>query len=178
MLHEIVKAPCHIQFDEAALNLWSIPITAIKPIITTREASDSTLRDEPEVAVAQEMPDKYPSLSRRGANTNTSRSEGTRVPSAYQHLEESLEATEAVQKMGNALKENILWWIIEIIPTYHERQDDQDEWVGEWGLHFGRGRELPSRPLFHESVKTRMSDPVLDYSPRAQYEKGTELYVS
>jgi hypothetical protein len=131
MLHEIVKAPCQIQFDEAALKLWNIPITAIKPIITTREASDSTLRDEPELTLGQEMLDKYPSLSRRGANANTSRSEGASVPSADQHLEESLEAAEAVKKMGNALKENIIWWIIEIVPTYHGWQNDQDEWVGK-----------------------------------------------
>ena len=45
-------------------------------------------------------------------------------------------------------------------------------------FHLGRGREVPSHPLFHESVKTRMEDPLLRYSPRAQYRKGTEKYVS
>ena len=45
-------------------------------------------------------------------------------------------------------------------------------------FHLGRGREVPSHPLFHESVKTRMEDPVMNYSPRAQYRKGTEKYVS
>ena len=45
-------------------------------------------------------------------------------------------------------------------------------------LHLSRGREVPSQPLFHESVKTRMDNPVLNYSPNAQYEKGTEKYVT
>ena len=45
-------------------------------------------------------------------------------------------------------------------------------------FHLGRGREVPSHPLFHESVKIRMENPLLNYSPRAQYKKGTEKYVS
>ena len=45
-------------------------------------------------------------------------------------------------------------------------------------FHLGRGREVNSQPLFHESVRTRMDKPVLKYSPKAQYEKGTEQYVT
>ena len=35
-------------------------------------------------------------------------------------------------------------------------------------FHVGRGRDVPSQPLFHESVKTRMENPLLNYSPRVR----------
>jgi hypothetical protein len=44
--------------------------------------------------------------------------------------------------------------------------------------HFGRGRWVPPDPLFHTSVKIRMSDARLGYKPRARYQKGSETYVS
>jgi hypothetical protein len=44
-------------------------------------------------------------------------------------------------------------------------------------FHLGRGREVPSQPLFYESVKTCMKNPLLNYSPRARYKNGTETFV-
>ncbi|KAH9979975.1 hypothetical protein BGW80DRAFT_1514339 [Lactifluus volemus] len=99
------------------------------------------------------------------------------VPRPSSPTESSLDAEDAVQKMGNSFKKNPLWWILEIIPTYYEWQNETGKWVGNWRFHLGRGRQLPARPLFHESVKIRMDNPGLNYSPRALYEKGTEEYV-
>lgn len=130
MVSEIVKAQCHIRFDETALGQWNIPITAIEraPIPVAREASDSTLRDE-------DMPDKHHSSLARDANGSTSRSPpghkgAAEVPSAFPPIEESLNEMDAVQKMGNALRKNVLWWVLELVPTYHEWQNEHDEWIG------------------------------------------------
>ena len=67
-----------------------------------------------------------------------------------------------------------------------DREDEVRTRLIIWDAHYrplyrfnlGRGRHVPPHPLFHESVKTRMEHPLLNYSPRAQYKKGTETYVS
>ena len=141
MVSEIMKAQCHIQFDEDALDLWNIPITAIQrvPVPTAREASDSTLRDEgSERGVGQDMSDKdeYHASLAREANASTSTDtpvhNGAGALSLFPPTEEPLYAMEAEQKMGNAFKKNAFWWILELVPTYHESQNEQDEWVGRW----------------------------------------------
>jgi hypothetical protein len=45
-------------------------------------------------------------------------------------------------------------------------------------IHMGRGRKLidPS-PKFHISVKQRMEDRSLNYTPKAKWTPGTETYV-
>jgi hypothetical protein len=138
MVNEIVKAQCDIHFDESALGLWNmIPITAIKriPIPMTREASDSTLRDEEsELGLGQDMPDKYHASVAREANTSTSapRHNSAGAPFPFQSVEDPLDAMDVAQKIGNALRKNVFWWILELVPTYHEWQDEDDEWVGKW----------------------------------------------
>ncbi|KAH9985076.1 hypothetical protein BJV74DRAFT_878729 [Russula compacta] len=92
-------------------------------------------------------------------------------------VEESFDAKDALKKKGDRLKKSRLWWILEIFPTYYERQDESGQWVGKWSCHRGRGRELPPDPLFHESVRTRMHDKYMGYSPKAKYKKGSEEYV-
>lgn len=137
MVNEIVKAQCHIHFDECALDLWNvIPITTIKriPIPMTREASDSTLRDEEaELGLGKDMPDKYHDsvAGEADASTNTS-TPGQNGAGALLPVEASLDAIDALQKMGNALKKNVFWWVLELVPTYHEWQNEEDEWVGKW----------------------------------------------
>jgi hypothetical protein len=137
MVNEIVKAQCHIHFDECALDLWNvIPITTIKqiPIPMTREASDSTLRDEEaELGLGKYMPDKYHDsvAGEADASTNTS-TPGQNGAGALLPVEASLDAMDALQKMGNALKKNVFWWVLELVPTYHEWQNEEDEWVGKW----------------------------------------------
>lgn len=133
MVSEIVKARCHILFDEAALDLWNIPIPAIVqvPLPVARETSDSTLRNE-------DMPDKYHTSLAREASGSTStgapahKGDAGEAPSLFTPIEESLDAMDAVQKMGNALRKTPFWWVLELVPTYHEWQNEQDEWVGKW----------------------------------------------
>ncbi|KAH9178544.1 hypothetical protein EDB89DRAFT_2063507 [Lactarius sanguifluus] len=41
-------------------------------------------------------------------------------------------------------------------------------------FHFGRGRQVPSNPYFHESVRECMKH---GYKPKAEYKQGEETYV-
>ncbi|KAH9045010.1 hypothetical protein EDB84DRAFT_1634778 [Lactarius hengduanensis] len=183
MVREILKTNCHIQFDEAALNQWGIPVAMIKRQAVperTRETSDSTLYMEPSSRHDQKTP--APPETPGGYATDTdvlgipNRDDTKRAPLS---VEESLDAEDAVEKMGDQLKKNRFWWVLEIIPTYYVWQNEKDAWVGKWSFNRGRGRKVPShpRPLFHESVRTRMRDPYLDYVPGARYERGIEEYV-
>jgi hypothetical protein len=137
MVGEIMKAQCHILFDETALDLWNIPIAAIKlaSVPMARQATDSTLLDEQaELGPGKDMPDTYHASSlARDANASTSTmTPGTDGVEALSPTDESLDAMDAVQEMGNALRKNWFWWILEVVPTYHEWQNEKDEWVGKW----------------------------------------------
>jgi hypothetical protein len=139
MVSEIMKAQCHIRFDEHALGMWNIPITLIKPtsVPMTREVTDSTLRDdESEFGLGKDTPDKYHISSAREANattsTVTSEYNGADALSPFTPTEKPMDAMDAVQKMGNALKKDLFWWFLEVVPTYHEWQNERDEWVGKW----------------------------------------------
>lgn len=141
MLREILRARCHIRFDESALELWNIPSATIEQVPMTREPSDSTLRgDETDLALGQEMPDKDLPLSGEEANASTSTSvsiirHSVLPPSPHVPVDihDALDVVDAVQEMGSAFKKNPFWWILEVIPTYHEWQNEEDEWVGKLG---------------------------------------------
>jgi hypothetical protein len=139
MVSEIMKAQCDILFDETALDLWNIPIAAIKlaHVPMTLEVTDSTLRDEEsEIGLGKDTPDKYQASLARDANAST----GTLTPghngagalSPFTPAEESPDTMDAAQKIGNAFKKNVFWWVLEVIPTFHEWQNEQDVWVGKW----------------------------------------------
>jgi hypothetical protein len=135
MVREIVKTECHIRFDESALEVWNIPITTIDRTPIVREESDSTIRDD-EPRMGKAASDKYHVVLEReaDASTSTSTTWGKSAPtsSLSPHTESSLDAEDAVQKMGDALRDNVFWWVIEIIPTYCEWQNEQREWAGKW----------------------------------------------
>ncbi|KAI9465062.1 hypothetical protein BJY52DRAFT_1209897 [Lactarius psammicola] len=192
MVREILKTQCHILFDEQALEQWGIPVAMIKQ--TVRETSESTLymepsrpsQDKPATPETPETPDNY-ATALRTARVSTAtdvsipngddskRAAATQPPS----VEESLDTLDAVAKIGDKLKTSVFWWVLEIFPAYEVWQNEQDEWVGGWSFKWGRGRKVPSypRPLFHESVRTRIRNPHLDYVPKARYERGIEEYV-
>ncbi|KAH8989053.1 hypothetical protein EDB92DRAFT_1947605 [Lactarius akahatsu] len=183
MVREILKTNCHIHFDEAALNQWGIPVAMIKEQAVperTRETSDSTLYMEPSSRHDQKTsaPTETPGDYATGTDV-LGIPDGGDTKRAPPSVEESLDAEDAVEKMGDQLKKNRFWWVLEIIPTYYVWQNEKDAWVGRWSFNRGRGRKVPShpRPLFHESVRTRMKDPYLDYVPGARYERGIEEYV-
>ncbi|KAI0064152.1 hypothetical protein BV25DRAFT_1800963 [Artomyces pyxidatus] len=91
--------------------------------------------------------------------------------------EDPRDAMDVAQPLNDQLKKNPLWWILEIFPTEWYWQNAQNKWVSRWSIHLGRGRVLPENPKFHQSVKIRMDDQALQYTPRARFTKGTETFV-
>jgi hypothetical protein len=122
MVREILKTKCHILFDETALKEWSIPVEKIKQAPDSghlREISDSTTLHTPQVTLTPLKPPDMPDLGKESA--------GTATPESL-----DADALDAVQDIGDQLKKNAFWWIIEIIPTNYMWQNEQDEWVGGW----------------------------------------------
>ncbi|KAI9465065.1 hypothetical protein BJY52DRAFT_762429 [Lactarius psammicola] len=195
MVREILKTQCHILFDEQALEQWGIPVAMIKHAV--RETSESTLYTEPSrssqkkpatpvTPVMPEVPDNYATALRTArvstaTDVNIPNGDDSKhaVATPPPSVEESLDTLDAVAKIGDKLKTSVFWWVLEIFPAYEVWQNEQDEWVGGWSFKWGRGRKVPSypRPLFHESVRTRIRNPHLDYVPKARYERGIEEYV-
>ncbi|KAH9028348.1 hypothetical protein EDB85DRAFT_1970652 [Lactarius pseudohatsudake] len=173
MVREILKTRCHILFDKAALEQWGIPIAMIKQAERARTPDSGQ-----QTPAMPATPDIYAVPLGPGAGTDVSIPGGddlTPPPSA----EESLDALDAAEKISDQLKKSVFWWVLEIFPTYSVWQNEKDEWVGRWSFKWGRGRTVPSqpRPLFHESVRTRIKNPYADYLPRARFERGIEEYV-
>jgi len=88
------------------------------------------------------------------------------------------DAQDVVQPIHDQLILHPIWWILELLPLKYTYQDAQFKWITGRSINFGRGRLIPSKPLFHKSVQIRMNDPKLKYKPKAQYAKGAESYVS
>ena len=106
----------------------------------TRETSDSTLRgDETDFAPEKDMLKNGHALSGEEANASTSmstsiiRDTSALLPSPHADIHDALDVVDAVQAMGNSFSTNPFWWILELVPTYHEWQNEEDEWVGKWG---------------------------------------------
>ncbi|OCH91234.1 hypothetical protein OBBRIDRAFT_834390 [Obba rivulosa] len=160
MVREVVQAQCGISFDSAALLRENIPdsiLSSTGSVDEPKSASDDTPTSPPVTS--------NPS-SGSGGDTATS-GDGTSQP-----------ASNALQPVHDALKEDVLWWLLEIIPTSYTWQDASGKWRRTWSIHLGKGRYIPyAKPNFHISVKERMADTSLDYTPRARWTKGSEVYV-
>ncbi|KAI9443509.1 hypothetical protein H4582DRAFT_2197723 [Lactarius indigo] len=172
MVREILKTRSHILFDKAALKQWGIPSAMIKQAAQARALDcDQQTPDISAISLGTGAPGTDVSIPEGGDLSRAA----TPLPSA----EESLDTLDAAEKISDQLKKSVLWWVLEILPTYCVWQNEKDEWVGEWSFKWGRGRRVPSQPqpLFHESVRTRIRDPYLDYLPRARFERGIEEYV-
>ncbi|QRV72408.1 hypothetical protein RhiJN_00422 [Ceratobasidium sp. AG-Ba] len=80
---------------------------------------------------------------------------------------------------------NLLWWILELLPTKLWFQDNRGKWHSTHRVNFGRGRHAVTvtgeLPKFHISVLAKEQNPVEGkdtYEPRAKLDEGvTPLYV-
>jgi Uncharacterized alpha/beta hydrolase domain (DUF2235) len=129
MIREIFEAGCDI-FDPAALKQSHIPLETVKRPSTMREASNSTCVGDalPEKAILEEV--EY--LYAPGRESVTCASCGKSAEGAPSlSADESLDAKDAVKKIRDTLKKNVLWWILEIIPTYYKSQNEDGQWVGK-----------------------------------------------
>ncbi|THH11156.1 hypothetical protein EW145_g852 [Phellinidium pouzarii] len=91
----------------------------------------------------------------------------------------SSDAVDASKPLHDELSLQPLWWVLEVIPLAFSWQDAKGIWHNKWELHLGRGRYVKQTGplLFHETVRIRMEDKTLGYTPKAKYIKGTETYV-
>ena len=91
-----------------------------------------------------------------------------------------MDATDAVQPLHDTLKSQPLWWLLEIIPLPFTWQNAKGVWKKKWRFHLGEGRyvNLDEELLFHISVKVRMADKTLNYTPKAKYTPGSEKYTN
>jgi len=74
----------------------------------------------------------------------------------------------------------VFWWLLELIPLPETWQDKSGHWRRKWGINLGRGRRIPESdipPNFHITVRDRMQNASLEYTPRARWTPGTEIYV-
>jgi hypothetical protein len=150
MVQEIVRANCGILFDYDVFEKWGIPITIGKE-------------------------DSHPPTSLAADQASGS---GNGIDNGALAAEYQADAVDVLQPMHDQLRKLPLWWILEILFTSYTYQDEKDKWVTRWSFHLGRGRYVPPKPLFHESVRLRMRDSKCKYKPRARYTEGTETYVT
>ncbi|KAK2465387.1 hypothetical protein APHAL10511_002741 [Amanita phalloides] len=86
--------------------------------------------------------------------------------------------TDALQPLYDQLVLNKLWWILEILPLMYYWQGADGCWHKNLRINMGRGRIIHQDcPKFHISVRERMADKKLNYSPKVTWKKGTEEYV-
>ena len=71
------------------------------------------------------------------------------------------------------------WWILEIIPVKHEKQNDDNTWERGYVCNMGQGRKIRKQKKnivkVHRSVKMRMEAHYHDgtkYQPKASFEKA------
>lgn len=112
--------------------------------------------------------------------------------------EEEEDLADAQSDINDMLDIAKAWWLLEYIPQKVKHQGDDDAWIREvlWDLrhaklrpsavwlmnHFlrinrGRGRDIPKQHAgvkIHRSVKLRMENPKLNYSPKAKWSADVE----
>ncbi|KAE9403227.1 hypothetical protein BT96DRAFT_854948 [Gymnopus androsaceus JB14] len=148
MIRQIMESQCGIQFNEAGLMELEIPFEAIPAAIPSKPEVPST-----------------------GSNTDSTGSSS--VPSSWR----ALDALDAVQPLHDALVADPAWWLLEILPMESKYQDANCAWHTSYAWNLGRGRQIYiPNPLFHVTVKTRIADKALAYTPKAQWQ-GTPVYV-
>ena len=131
MVREVVKADCGVLFDSAALHQWNIPLQETQPSIA-RSLPEATVNEGATPHQHVNYEERHHSASGT-VNIHATSSHCGQVQGAPAlAVEEFFEAKDAVKKKVDQLKKNKFWWIIEMIPTYYEWQDEQGQWVGQW----------------------------------------------
>jgi hypothetical protein len=133
MIREVLKAGCYDIFDLAALKQWQIlPVETMQRPYKMREVSTSTFVGDtlPGKVTIEEVEFLDGPKEKQGSNALQT-GFGNRVEDAQIiSMEESQNAHDAVKRVHDQLKKNVLWWILEIIPTYYRSQNEHGGWVG------------------------------------------------
>ncbi|EIW59114.1 uncharacterized protein TRAVEDRAFT_28448 [Trametes versicolor FP-101664 SS1] len=182
MVREVVQAQCGIAFDEAALVRANIPESIFRgvgfPLPSQTIISHTPRRHKP--TVPEEEGTSASSAEDSDLSDPPLKIQAPSAPSD-QTGSDSLDAkADAIQPTHDAFKSSPAWWLLEIVPISYPWQQASGKWKNIWWFHLGRGRQVPvDAPLkIHETVRERMQDPSLKYTPRAKWTAGTETWVS
>ncbi|TDL22153.1 hypothetical protein BD410DRAFT_788855 [Rickenella mellea] len=195
MVREIAASQCGISFDTLALQRNNIPMQTFKFPSLFRVPPPC---DSPECSAIHEHPDS-------SHNTNTSdlpaEFEPCGEPAVPQVLGQAgeerkgvpndimdgtkcrerartLDLTDSADPIHDELKLSPMWWMLEMIPLPYSWQDADGVWHKKWGIHKGKGRSIrDTQPRFHTTVRERMMDSSLNYTPKATLKAGTPIFV-
>lgn len=158
MIREVIASNCSIQFDTAMMEKFNVHCTI--------------------------PPEEYFSASLNAANTLATKQQAktTEVQAEPSAQDEASDCVDALKPLHDDLVSLPLapaWWLLEIIPFGFSWQDRFGVWHKKWEMHLGRGRyKNDTDPLlFHETVRVRMADASLKYTPKLQYTPGEEKYI-
>ncbi|KAI1793368.1 hypothetical protein LXA43DRAFT_972022 [Ganoderma leucocontextum] len=188
MVREVVLAKAGIEFDPAAVQRANIPESifdlkdeGIDLPDSTRPSPHDIIVLFPEVKTKTIEDINLPGqLDPSTSNPNKTQDPGPQAPTSPTEGSggDPLNVdVDALQPIYDQLKINPAWWLLEIIPLTHTVKDANGKTQTKWWVHLGRGRDLPEKPKFHVTVKERMEDADLKYTPRARWTAGTETYV-
>ncbi|KLO14758.1 hypothetical protein SCHPADRAFT_850596 [Schizopora paradoxa] len=177
MVREVMASNCGVQFEAGALKKLNVVLEDIVIPITTPEVPTLTLNGGAGGKGHFKQEDVASPVSDGNASDSGTGIGGTSTSSPSPSQDQ--DNLDCMQVTHDQLVADPAWWLLEIIPLPFSWQDKSCQWRRKWEFHLGRGRYVQdgSPLLFHESVKTRMGNAALKYTPRAKYKQGAETYV-
>ena len=140
MVREVMKADCGVLFDLAALSQWNIPLPETRPSIALSPPDKAAVPNDgpapPEHVKYEERkpPDHAASGETDAADTTACINCGqVQVTPPTPTVQETLEQKDLVKKKVDRLKKSRSWWITEIFPMSYKWQDEDGQWVKQWG---------------------------------------------
>jgi len=88
-----------------------------------------------------------------------------------------MDSIDALQPLDDELHENVLWWLLEILPFPFCSRDAAGVRHKNYTPNLGRGRQIVDpHPNMHITVKKRIESQ-LKYTPKAKWISNSEVYV-
>ncbi|KAI0670872.1 hypothetical protein C8Q78DRAFT_974023 [Trametes maxima] len=177
MVREVVLAQCGITFDQAALVRANIPESIFRGVgfpLPTQTTFTSTpqhaclvLPDDAEVRRSS-VTAVQPGVQNADGSDPLPKTQQNPSGSDSGSGGDTLGcAADALAPINDQMKKLPVWWLLEIVPTWWPWQNKSGKWTTTFWPHLGRGRQIPDGqpPKFHETVRERMQDPTLKYTP-------------
>ncbi|KAL7280019.1 hypothetical protein ACG7TL_006433 [Trametes sanguinea] len=202
MVREVVLAQCGIAFDEAALVRANIPESIFRGEGFPLPAQTTFSRHPQHNGFSVDEAGSNTAASQDGSNGGAHAPLPKSEPRPTEATpDDGLDCSaDALAPLHDMLKSNPTWWLLEIVPTWYKVQQPDGTWKTKWWwvllilgspsggacfegpLQADRDASLGSiwadtPPNFHVTVRERMQDPSLKYTPRAKYAQGKEVYV-
>ncbi|GJJ08046.1 hypothetical protein Clacol_002253 [Clathrus columnatus] len=148
MIRQMVITQCGVIFNNDSLTAAGIPLSMLSTTASDKNALIEMRNTDKKVL----MDDDSSSL-----------------PSPlYSPAAAKEDARDAIQPLHDSLKTTPVWWILEIFPFVLSWQDESGVWHRDWRWNLGRPRRIYSPVVnLHITVRERMEDESLKYTPRA-----------